>query len=147
MHADVLLTDRGPFAIEVSARPSGHNLHNLFTPLSTGVDMAAEYMKYRMGKTYSFDPEQTRSMMIPYFDLEGTAGTVPDKESAEKAIADAGAKLVEWNCTIQPGDDLEKVANGHSLMGRGFYIVETDGMDREDFNKIADTVKGLFVCS
>ncbi len=147
MHADVLLTDRGPFAIEVSARPSGHNLHNLFTPLSTGVDMAAEYMKYRMGKTYSFDPEQTRSMMIHYFDLEGTAGTVPDKESAEKAIADAGAKLVEWNCTIQPGDDLEKVANGHSLMGRGFYIVETDGMDREDFNKIADTVKGLFVCS
>lgn len=86
-------------------------------------------------------------MMIHYFDLEGTVGSVPDRNAAEKAITDAGAKLIEWNCSIQPGDDLEKVANGHSLMGRGFYIVETDGMDREGFNKIADTVRGLFVCS
>ncbi len=146
MHADVLLTDRGPFAIEVSARPSGHNLHNLFTPLSTGIDMAAEYMKYRKGEPCSFDPKYTKSMMIHFFDPEGIVKKVPDKESVRKTVALAGAELLEWNCNIQVGDSLEKVSNGHSVMGRGYYIVEADNMSRDGFSKIADEIKDLFVC-
>jgi len=147
MHADILITDRGPFAIEVSARPSGHNLHNLFTPLSTGVDMAAEYMRYRKGDPYSFDPKYTKSMMIHYFDLTGTVSVVPDSEVVKKAVEDTGSKLIKWECNINPGDELEEVSNGHSLMGRGFYIVETDGSDRAGFANVAEAVKELFVCN
>jgi len=127
LHADILDSDRGIFAIEVSARPSGHNLHNLFTPLATGVDMAKEYMKYRMGKPYSFDPSDTKSMMIHYFDMEGRVNTVPDRAAAEKAVADNGAGLIDWNCNIHPGDLLEPVTTGHSLMYRGYYITEIKG--------------------
>jgi hypothetical protein len=142
MHADILDSDRGIFAIEVSARPSGHNLHNLFTPLSTGVDMAKEYMKYRMGKPYSFDPAYTKSLMIHYFDMEGTVKTVPDRATAEKAVRDSGACLIEWNCNIRPGDRLDPVTTGHSLMYRGYYIAEV--ADRDAVLDIVEAVRDAF---
>ncbi len=142
MHADILDTDRGIFAIEISARPSGHNLHNLFTPLATGVDMAKEYMKYRMGESYSFDPEYTKPVMIHFFDMQGKVNAVPDKAVAEKAIAGCGARLVDWNCNINPGDILESVTTGHSLMYRGYYIVEF--ANRSDIQAIDEAVRTSF---
>jgi hypothetical protein len=142
MHADILDTDRGIFAIEISARPSGHNLHNLFTPIATGVDMAKEYMKYRMGESYSFDPEYTKPVMIHFFDMQGKVNAVPDKAVAEKAIAGCGACLVDWNCNINPGDILESVTTGHSLMYRGYYIVEF--ANRSDIQAIDEAVRTSF---
>ena len=142
LHADILDTDRGIFAIEVSARPSGHNLHNLFTPLATGVDMAKEYMKYRMGESYSFDPTYTKQLMIHYFNMEGAVQTVPDRAAVEKAITAYDAKLVEWSCNITPGDYLEPVTTGHSLMYRGYYIVEFN--NRVDISDIIESVSTSF---
>lgn len=142
LHADILDSARGIFAIEASARPSGHNLHNLFTPLVTGVDMAKEYMKYRMGKPYSFAPKYTKPMMIHYFDMEGTVNTVPNRAMAKKAVSDHGARLIDWNCNIAPGDRLDSVTTGHSLMYRGYYIVEFS--NRTLAPTIADAVCALF---
>ncbi|MCR4754435.1 MAG: ATP-grasp domain-containing protein [Lachnospiraceae bacterium] len=142
LHADILDTDRGIFAIEVSARPSGHNLHNLFTPLVTGVDMAREYMKYRIGVKYSFDPGYTRLLMIHYFDMEGGVKAVPDRAEAEKVISDYNAKLIDWNCNINPGDTLESVTTGHSLMYRGYYIVELS--DWNSPASVAEAVRSSF---
>lgn len=132
LHADIIKSKEGPFAIELSARPSGHNLHNLFTSLCTGVDMAGEYIKYRMGLSYSFMPRATKAMMIHYFDLQGRVGYVPFKEQVEKVL---NTRLVAWQCNIEVGDELKGVSDGHSLMGRGYFILE-DGSGssrREDF--------------
>ncbi len=142
LHADILDTDKGIFAIEVSARPSGHNLHNLFTPLATGVDMAREYMKYRIGAKYSFNPGYTRLLMIHYFDMEGMVKAVPSRAEAEKVISDYDAKLIDWNCNINPGDTLESVTTGHSLMYRGYYIVELS--DRNALASVAEAVQASF---
>lgn len=157
LHADIIRSGQGPFAIELSARPSGHNLHNLFTPLCTGVDMAEEYIKYRMGLSYDFAPQTTRRLMIHYFDLEGKVMWVPAKEQVERALEAEGAKLLAWQCHIRPGEELRGVSDGHSLMGRGYFILES--ADREkaaDGKKMgsdallkeqAQKVKGLFGCS
>ncbi len=144
MHADILDTDRGVFAIEISARPSGHNLHNLFTPIATGVDMAKEYMKYRMGKSCSFDPAYTKNVMIHYFDMKGCVLTVPDRDQAEKAIKEYDVRIIEWKCNINPCDHLEVVTTGHSLMNRGYYIIEGTDTDRDTYRKVADMISGLF---
>lgn len=129
LHCDVIRSAEGPFVIELSARPSGHNLHNLFTPLSTGVDMAEEYVKYRLGETYSFVPKETRSMMIHYFDGQGKVARVPDRLQIEyytRQDAKAGElrRLLAWQCRLTEGERLDPVSDGHSLMGRGYYILE-----------------------
>lgn len=138
LHADLIRTEDGPFMIEMSARPSGHNLHNLFTPLCTGVDVAEEYIKHRMGLGCNFVPEKTKMMMIHYFDLEGEVQAVPDAEQIEKAT---GIKPVIWQCNINAGEILSKVSDGHSLMGRGYYVLE--GESEEELKEAAEKIKKL----
>lgn len=92
-----------------------------------------------MGLSYDFAPRITKSMLIRYFDMQGMAENVPDKRQAEQAIE---AGLVDWQCNIKPGEDLEPVSDGHSLMGRGYFILEGEG---EDFlEEQAEIIKGLF---
>lgn len=139
LHADLIRTKDGPFMIEMSARPSGHNLHNLFTPLCTGVDVAEEYIKHRMGLEYSFIPEKTKMMMIHYFDLEGKVQNVPNAEEIERNL---GIRPVIWQCNVAEGDVLSKVSDGHSLMGRGYFVLE--GESEEDLKEAAESIKNMF---
>ena len=140
LHADIIRTENGLFIIEMSARPSGHNLHNLFTPLCTGVDVAEEYIKHRMGLGSNFIPKKTKIMMIHYFDLEGEVKSVPDVEQIEAFL---GLIPVIWQCNIAEGDILPKVSDGHSLMGRGYFVLE--GENEESLKEAAEKIKGMFV--
>ncbi|MBR5597793.1 MAG: ATP-grasp domain-containing protein [Lachnospiraceae bacterium] len=140
MHADLIRTEQGPFIIELSARPSGHNLHNLFTPLCTDVDLAEQYIRYRMGMEYSFVPEKTKMMMIHYFDMEGEVKEVPTLEQVKEVIRDS---LVIWQCNIKEGDMLLKVSDGHSLMGRGFFVLE--GKNEEKLLQDVKQIKSMFL--
>ncbi len=137
LHADLIRGAGGPFAVEVSARPSGHNLHNLFTPLCTGIDMAKEYIGYRMGRHWNFAPVATRQAMIHYFDIQGQVVSVPDEEQVRRREA----SLIAWECHIREGDELLPVSDGHSLMGRGYFILE--GAE-EELREKAGRVKALF---
>lgn len=140
LHADIIKGDDGPFVIELSARPSGHNLHNLFTPLCTGVDMAEEYIKYRMGLPYGFEPSETRPMMIHYFDMQGTALHVPTEEEVRQIVR---TRLAAWECHIKKGEELKPVSDGHSVMGRGYFILE--GEDEKVLREDVLKVKKLFL--
>lgn len=140
LHADLIRSSQGPFVIEVSARPSGHNLHNFFTPLCTGIDVAEQYIRYRLGMEYSFIPKETKGMMIHYFDLEGKAEVVPKEGEVRKVLGDS---LVSWKCNIPVGEQLEKVTDGHSLMGRGYFILE--GKTIKELEEKADQIKKMFI--
>ena len=139
LHADLICTKKGPFMIEMSARPSGHNLHNLFTPLCTGVDVAEQYIRHRMGMEADFVPKKTKMMMIHYFDLEGVVDYVPEKAEIEEQL---GIKFIVWQCNIQEGEVLSKVSDGHSLMGRGYFVLE--GENEEKLKEKAEEITKLF---
>lgn len=128
LHADLIRSAQGPFVIEMSARPSGHNLHNLFTPLCTGIDMAEEYIKYRMGQTWNFTPAVTRQAMIHYFDLQGEVMDVPTQDQ----VRQSEPSLIGWECHIRAGEELLPVSDGHSLMGRGYFILEGEEGELRD---------------
>lgn len=137
LHADLIRSSRGPFVIEMSARPSGHNLHNLFTPLCTGIDMAEEYIRYRMGLEWNFDPAAVRRAAIHYFDLTGKAVRVPEEDQVRQAVP----SLLDWKCNIAEGEMLAPVSDGHSLMGRGYFILEGD---KEELAEKIEKIKALF---
>lgn len=136
LHADIIRGVEGPFVIELSARPSGHNLHNLFTPLCTGIDMAEEYIKYRLRQPYRFTPVCTRQMMIHYFDMEGCVAKVPGREELKEF------PLIRWECNIKEGEKLGPVSDGHSVMGRGYFILE--GSNQAALLMQAEKIKNLF---
>lgn len=138
-HADIIKTDRGLFAVELSARPSGHNLHNFFTPLCTGVDMVEEYIRHRIGLPCHFETDKVRPMLIHYFDLQGKVKHVPDQEEVQEAL---NVKLAGWKCRIREGEELAPVTDGHSLMGRGFFVLE--GGDERELRQQAEKVKSFF---
>lgn len=118
-----MITENSIFAIELSARPSGHNLHNLFTPLATGIDMAEQYIRSQCNMDYAYKPAKTGKLLIHYFNLEQCRiKTIPQ---ASQLRLPQGITLKAWNCRITPGDYMQKVTTGHSLMGSGYFILQS----------------------
>ncbi|MCR4901989.1 MAG: ATP-grasp domain-containing protein [Butyrivibrio sp.] len=142
-HADIIRTgDNEPFVIELSARPSGHNLHNLFTPAVTGVDIIREFIKLAVpsleNSKASFIPSNTKHMLIRYFDLPmGTVQKVPSEAELK------GIPLHTYVCNIKPGDKIGKVTDGASIMGRGFYVIEASS--RKELDEYSTQVRNLFI--
>ncbi len=119
-HADILKNSDGFFMIEMSARPSGHHLHNLFTPLVTGVSVIEEYIKFQSDAAYCIEPHYIKKMMICYFDFEDcVVHSVPAKDYIMSKYP-----VIKWECTIKNSDVLGKIPDGHSVMGRGFFIIK-----------------------
>ena len=138
MHADIIRTaSDDPFVIELSPRPSGHNLHNLFTPLSTGVDEVAAFIRYALGMEYNIKPAVCEPMMIAYFDMTGRVTSVP-----EESLIRSKYPVMDYKCHITPGMELGSVKDGHSLMGRGYYILKA--ADRETLNRYSLELKAEF---
>ena len=78
-------------------------------------------------------------MMIHYFDLEGKIEAIPSVEQIEACL---GISPVIWQCNIKEGDILSKVSDGHSLMGRGYFVLE--GKCEEELKERAEKIKSLF---
>ncbi len=133
LHADLICAETqeqaagNPFIIELSARPSGHYLHDLFTPLATGVDMAAEMVRYQIGEPYRFLPDSVTPMLIRYFDFTGkAAGKIPTAERAREVLTEheLPVSLLRYECHIHPHEKLAPPNTGHVLMERGFFILK-----------------------
>ena len=138
MHADIIRTnDDVPFIIELSPRPSGHNLHNLFTPLAGGVDEVETFIRSALGMEYKLTPSVREAMMIGYFNMEGLVRSVPDEYYLRSKYP-----IAEYSCSLVKGDELRTVTDGHSLMGRGFYILKASG--REELENLSKALKAEF---
>lgn len=140
LHADIMINGQDIFVIEASARPSGHNLHNVLVPLSTGVDMIKEYIHFLTDKPFSFIPKYTKGMLIRYFDFENrTVRYVPGECDIAKKT---GFNLIKWKCNIKKGDYMNKVTDGHSIMDRGFFVIE--GTDEEELQRQGNWILSQF---
>ena len=66
-HADIIVNDEEISIIEMAPRPSGHNLHDVFTPICTGVDMVEEYINFVEGNKYKFDALNHKEQYLMHF--------------------------------------------------------------------------------
>lgn len=100
LHADIIRREGNlPFVIELSARPSGHRLHDVFTPLVTGINMIECYIQLIQGKldTVKEKIENTEknkageeSYLIHYFDMESCEVTRIPTEEVLKKVSSCG---------------------------------------------------------
>ncbi|MBP5608605.1 MAG: ATP-grasp domain-containing protein [Lachnospiraceae bacterium] len=138
MHADIIRKENDdPFVIEMSPRPSGHNLHNLFTTMASGVDEVEVFVRYVLGMDHSFEPTVDQPLMIGYFDMEGKVISVPEEKYIKNKYP-----LSDYKCYIGTGDILGSVKDGHSLMGRGYYILKAD--NRKKLREYSEALKSEF---
>ena len=49
---------------------------------------------------------------------------VPERE---ELLDNPKCHLTQWECNIKEGDVMGKISGGHSIMHRGFFIVEGNG--------------------
>lgn len=121
LHADIIDDGEKTFVIEMSARPSGHRLHDEFTPLVTGVDMISEFLKFVIsGENHVSANTPDQVFLIRYFDMESDIVKIPEREEMIKKYS-----LIKYECNLKPGC-MDKVKDDHSLMKRGFFIVKGD---------------------
>lgn len=148
VHADIIqrrlseehLTGE-PFVIETSARPSGHNLSNLFTPLASGVTLVEDFIKLSLGEPADalFCPAAIKKLLIRYFDLTpGKVARVPAKEELLQRFP-----LLAYECRMQEGDVVTPVTDGASVMGRGYYILK--GEDDTQLDLLDEQLRSMFI--
>ena len=151
VHADIIrrLSDGSPFVIETSARPSGHNLSNLFTPLASGVTLVEDFLKLAVPSLIPdgeqeavrkelFRPRAIRKLRIRYYDLlPGKVLSVPEWQRLEQEYP-----VLSHECMIRPGDVLGEVHDGASVMGRGYYILE--GRSTAELDEADQAIRDAF---
>lgn len=143
VNADVMVSDDGKDVniIEIAPRPSGHNLHNLLTPISTGVDVSDEFIKFLIGEKYNFEPSEIKQTEIHYFDFEDRViSKVPSLEDLQE---NKDLNILAWECNIKDGDYMCKVTDGHSVMHRGFFVIE--GKSRADLESQTSYILSQFI--
>ena len=126
--------------IEISGRPSGHNLHNLFTPLATGISMIDTYIDFMEGNAFSTMPSAINPLLIGYFDFENCmVQNIPSSEEVSACLKDS---LIAYECHMTPGR-AEVITDGTVLMKRGFFILS--GKDKNDLLTKRTLLKNCFV--
>lgn len=149
LHGDLVMEKDQVSAIEISGRPSGHRLHDLFTPEATGIDMAKEWIAYIKREEHAFEPQKVQKKLIHYFPFQGKVEQFPRAEEAELLLENlnkkknSDIKMERWNCAISTGDILEPVTTGHSIMNRGYFILKGNGSE-ELLMEAADEILQCF---
>lgn len=138
-HCDFIWNGSGMDIIEISPRPSGHNLHNLFTPLATGVSMIDAYIDCMENKNSYICPKHISNMLIGYFDFENCfINHIPTKEEFPVKLKES---IIEYQCLMKSGY-IKTAENGHALMKRGFYIIK--GNSFRDLIQKRNLLKSFF---
>lgn len=140
LHADIIDTTDDPFVIEMSARPSGHYLHNIFTPIVTGVNMIEQFLKYvdtgivNMNcKDYLRD-----KYLIHYFDIsDKDIKKIPSKEYIFNKYP-----IEQYVCHLKTGH-VNMIEDGHSIMNRGYFILK--GNSEQELAQNAQSIIREFI--
>lgn len=144
IHADLVITRNRIFMMGLSVSLSGNSVYDVFIPTASGVDMAEQYLRSRIGAPYSYQPVKTEQMLIHYFDLPaGTLIRVPERDMVEWFCAEkcGGIRLEMWVCHIRPGDVLEANADDQTVMDRGYFILSGES---EEMLMVAAEGIGMF---
>lgn len=120
-HTEVMVTEKGPYIIEVGARLGGDFIASYLTRSSTGMSMDRAAVEIALGAKPSRSPSFRAFSMIKYLELpEGRS--VEAVLPADDILAMPGAVFA--TLFVKPGDIIRPVS--HSALRPGCLIAEAD---------------------
>lgn len=107
------------FPIEISARPSGHNLHDIFTPITTGVDIVREYLNFALGNEFNFMPNFFKQTAMHFFDFEKSELiNMPNADELKRKY-----NLLAYKNNMYIGQKFG-IVKDDGVLERGFFILQ-----------------------
>ena len=142
LHADVSIQGRTVNCIELSPSPAGRHVYDEFIPMTTGVDIAEQYLRYMAGGSHNFQPLFHKRMVLGYFGMENCfVHGIPSEKDVRDALPE-GVKLRKWICNIRMLDYLARITDENSILSRGCYIIE--GNNERELTRCIDIIRDLF---
>ena len=119
IHAEVRLTDDGPYLVEIGARLGGDLITTELVPRSSGVDMVAAAIRIALGEEPDLAPAHPpRGAAIRY--LAPQQGIVERVEGLDHAQGMTGVEIA--SVYVEPGDQVGEMDS--SLARIGHVIAE-----------------------
>lgn len=116
-HADVVYEQNLFEIIEISARPSGHFLHDRFLPLATGIDISSVYLNYLLQIEQKIEVIYKPHLGIFYLDFN----RIKSSNRVEYLKQYFGGMLLDFK--INPMLTEEKIQSQRQLVSGGYIIL------------------------
>jgi len=127
LHADIIISGRKAVAIEVDTYPAFGHIHEVYIPITTGINIYKEFLAYMNRGSHYFRPQNTRSTMLHYFDMENCfVHRIPKIEELELP---KGVKVKHFECNLKTLDYLGVVKDEADILKRGYYILEAPKLE------------------
>lgn len=134
-HAEVMITDKGPYIIEIGARLGGDFITSHLVPLSTGINMIGELINIMLNKNTDFTKTISCGSCIRYFILP--PGRLKSIKNLEEARKMKGVEKIELDISI--GDEIFPIENSSKRVG----FVLTSAHTQKEALTIASNVTAM----
>lgn len=142
LHADIIISGRKAVAIEVDAYPAFGHIHDVYIPVTTGINIYKEFLAYMNRESHYFRPQNTRSTMLHYFDMQNCF--VHKIPTPENLPLPKGVKIRHFECTLKTLDYLGVIKDEADLLKRGYYILEAPKQELMD--EAVSIINAAFEC-
>lgn len=119
---DIIISDRGPYIIDMGARLGGNYLP-LLVYLSSGINTYKEAIKVALGLEPNFEKKLNNHSAIIY--IEPEEGEVISINNHQKIIQNEGLILLDLK--VKLGDYINKI--GHLSHRVGYFVVNASNLD------------------
>ena len=115
-HLEMIITEGEPKMVEMGARMGGDCITSHLVPLSTGIDMTEQTIRYCLGLPVNFNEKLHMGSAVCF--LTARAGRIKDIQGVERAYRIDGVKEVGFFKQVG-----EEVAEIHSSSDRIGYVI------------------------
>lgn len=140
-HAELKLTDKGPYIIEIGARLGGDFNASHLVPNSTGINIEKAIASVAMNEEPVLPPRKDRFSMIKW--IEFPAGKKVRHINAAKFPKELESNIVECKILLKGGEEIPAITD--SSKRKGYVIVK--GKSREEVIDISLQIEAILLNS
>ena len=112
-HLEMIITSEGPKMVEMGARMGGDCITSHLVPLSTGINMTEQTIRYALGLPLDLEPKYQKASAVIFMTAE--QGKLKDIKNVSKAYKIAGVTDIGFFKSV--GDDCGEIKSSSDRVG------------------------------